>query len=73
MNPQVPPFADMNLAEKLRLVEDLWDDIAASPEPLPTPQWQKDELDRRRNAFRANPDSAVTWEEAKRRIRGQDG
>ncbi|HHE32639.1 MAG TPA: addiction module protein [Chlorobaculum parvum] len=35
------------LSEKLLLVEDLWDSIAASNLQLPLPEWQKEELDRR--------------------------
>lgn len=35
------------LSEKLILVEDLWDSIAASNSQLTLPEWQKEELDRR--------------------------
>ncbi len=34
-------------SEKFQLVQELWDDIAASKEELPIPQWHKDELNRR--------------------------
>ncbi len=32
------------LSEKLLLVEDLWDSIAASNSELTLPEWQKEEL-----------------------------
>jgi putative addiction module component (TIGR02574 family) len=64
---------DLSVSEKLQLVEDLWDDIAANPESIPVYDWQKEELDRRRANLQANPASAVTWEEVQRRIRSRYG
>ena len=73
MNPQLSQLIDLTMAEKLQLVEDLWDHIAESPEQLPIPQWQKDELDLRRKRFLANPESGIPWHEAKRRILDRNG
>ncbi len=39
---------DLSPAEKLQLVEDLWDDIAGTPEAVPVHEWQKLELARRK-------------------------
>lgn len=69
MNPERSRVFDLPLQDQLQLVEDLWDHIAASKEPLPVPDWQKDELDRRKRNFEANPESAVRWEDAKNQIR----
>ena len=73
MKPQLSQLVDLTLSEKLQLVEELWDHIAACGQPLPVPDWQKQELDRRKHNYQANPDSGVSWEDAKRRMRGQDG
>lgn len=62
---------ELPTAEKLQLVEDLWDDIAASDEPLPLPQWQIDELRRRKALRLANPNAGSTWEEVQQRILGR--
>ena len=35
---------DLSPSEKLQLVEDLWDDLAAAPEAVPVHDWQKQEL-----------------------------
>jgi putative addiction module component (TIGR02574 family) len=70
MKPQLSELVDLTLSEKLQLVEDLWDHIAASGEPVPVPDWQKRELDRRKRNYEANPGSGVSWEDAKRRMRG---
>lgn len=37
----------LELSEKLLLVEGIWDSIAANNAELPMPEWQKKELDRR--------------------------
>ncbi len=71
MNPDLTNLINLSFPEKLKLVEDLWDHIASSDEPLPVPKWQKDELDRRKESFTADSSSAVLWEDAKKRIRGK--
>ncbi len=64
---------DLGPAEKLQLVEDLWDDLAMTPEQVPIQQWQIEELVKRKAKLIANPSSLVGWEEAKRRIRSHSG
>ena len=71
MNPPVPSVFDLSPSEKLQLVEDLWDDLAASPEAVPVHDWQKEELARRKANLTKNPGSGVTWDEVKRRVRGR--
>jgi putative addiction module component (TIGR02574 family) len=66
------PF-HLSLPERLQLVEDLWDSIAAEAETLPLSDWQKAELDRREAEYRQNPNLASTWEEAKQRILARHG
>ena len=60
-------------AEKLQLVEDLWDDLAATPGAVPVHDWQKEELARRKANLAKNRSSAVLWEEVKRSIRSRYG
>ena len=42
----------LELSEKLLLVEDIWDSIAASNSEIPMPEWQKQELDRRYKEYK---------------------
>jgi putative addiction module component (TIGR02574 family) len=37
----------LELSERLLLVEDIWDSIAASNSEIPMPEWQKQELSKR--------------------------
>jgi putative addiction module component (TIGR02574 family) len=64
---------DLSPAEKLQLVEDLWDDLAATPESIPVHDWQKDELARRKANLTNSPMSALSWEEVKPRVRANRG
>ncbi len=64
---------DLSTAEKLQLVEDLWDDIAGSPAEIPMHDWQKEELARRKANLQQNPGSASSWEQVKSRIRSRYG
>ena len=73
MNPTTTSIFDLSPAEKLQLVEDLWDDNAATPEAVPIHDWQKQELARRKANLLKNPGSGLAWEEVKRRVRSQHG
>jgi len=64
---------DLSPPEKLQLVEDLWDDLAAAPSEVPIHDWQKEELARRKANLMNNPASGLSWDEVKRRIRSQYG
>ena len=52
----------LELSEKLLLVEDIWDSIAASNADIPLPDWQKQELDRRYREFKEGKLELHDWE-----------
>jgi len=62
---------DLSPSEKLQLVEDLWDDLAATPEQVPLHDWQLRELARRKGNLMKNPASGLTWEEVQHRVRSR--
>jgi putative addiction module component (TIGR02574 family) len=66
---QSPSVFDLSKSEKLQLVEDLWDDLAASSEDVPVQEWQKLELDRRKSNLQRTSLSSLSWEELKGNIR----
>ncbi len=51
----------LELSEKLLLVEDTWDSIAASNAELPMPEWQKRELDRRYKEYKEGKLELHDW------------
>jgi len=66
-------FFDLSPSEKLQLVQDLWDDLAGTPEDVPIPDWQKEELARRKANLMKHPDSGLSWDDIKQRIRSRYG
>lgn len=73
MNQSDESVFDLSPAEKLQLVEDLWDDLAANPEDVPVHDWQIQELERRKANLRDNPASGLRWDEVMQRIRRRHG
>jgi putative addiction module component (TIGR02574 family) len=73
MDHELRSVFDLSPSEKLQLVEDLWDDLAASPDVIPVHDWQKDEVDRRKANLSRNPASGLSWDEVKRQVRARFG
>ena len=59
---------DLGPAEKLRLVEQIWDDLATEASPLPLPEWAVAEATRRRDEMIADPNLGSTHEDVWKRI-----
>jgi putative addiction module component (TIGR02574 family) len=64
-------IASMSVEDRIRLVQAIWDSIAADQVHPDLTEAQKQELDRRMAELDANPNNVLTWEEIKARIRGQ--
>jgi len=73
MPSQSPSVFDLTPAEKLQLVEDLWDDLASAPETVPVHDWQKQELARRKANLQNNSASGVGWDQVKQKVRKHYG
>lgn len=62
-------FLELTVSERIQLVKDIWDSIAAVPEAVPLTEAQKEELERRLDAYHKNPDAGSPWELVRERIR----
>ena len=60
---------ELSVPERIQLVEDIWDSIAELPESVPLTGEQKEELDRRLDAYHQNPDEGSPWDIVRERIR----
>jgi len=65
----VAEILGLPVAERVKLVEAIWDSISAVPEALPLTPWQREELDRRLSEYEADPDSGSSLEDVFARIR----
>jgi putative addiction module component (TIGR02574 family) len=58
----------MSVPDKIRLVQEIWDDIARKPDEVEVVQAQVDEAERRLREHEQHPETAIAWKEARRRI-----
>jgi len=71
MTTDVASVFDLSPSEKLQLVEDLWDDLAATSESVAVLECHKQELERRRANLLGDPGTGLAWQEVKRRARAR--
>jgi putative addiction module component (TIGR02574 family) len=57
----------LSVAEKILLVEKIWDSIAEDSTKQPMPEWKKQMLEERLEEHRKNPESGISWEELKKK------
>ena len=55
------------VAERLQLIEELWDSLSPTEQP-PLQDWQRQELDRRIDAFESGASVGARWSEVRQRI-----
>jgi putative addiction module component (TIGR02574 family) len=66
----IPDVNRMTPAQKLLLVTELWNDLAAHPTEVPISREQIEELDERMAAYRRDPSRFTSWESIQQRILG---
>ena len=72
MSTLTPEITRLTLAERIQLVEDLWDSIAAeASQNLPLTEVQAEELARRAEAHKEDPDAAIPWEQVRAELSGR--
>ena len=64
-------IATLTPAERLRLIDDLWQSLTSAPEGVPLTPLQRDELDRRLDGLDRGDVALVPWDEVKRQLRAR--
>lgn len=64
----IPELKRLSPEEKLMLVGELWDELAARPEAFPPRDDHIKLLQERLEHYRRHPESATAWEDVKARI-----
>jgi len=67
----LPDLGRMTPAQKLVLVTELWDDLAAHPVEVPVSPAQIAQLDQRMADYRRDPNQVTTWDAIQQRILGK--
>jgi len=70
-NTTMADILELSVAERILLVEDIWDSIAEAPETLPLTAAQKEELNRRLAAYHQDPSAGSPWHEVVARIKSR--
>lgn len=60
----------LTASERLALLGELWDSLAAEPDRVPVTDAQKADLRRRLDAAAADPNGGSSWEDVKARLLG---
>jgi len=58
----------LSIPERILLVEEIWNSIAAEQEAIPLTQAQREEMDRRNALYEASPDVGSSLEEVRARL-----
>jgi putative addiction module component (TIGR02574 family) len=64
----IPEISKLSTPEKILLVEDLWDSIAADESAVAVPQSHMEELDKRLERYESVPGDLLSLEELRTRI-----
>jgi putative addiction module component (TIGR02574 family) len=66
-------LSKLSIAERIELVQDLWDSIATDCErdPFPLTKAQREELERRVRELDEHPERAIPWDEVRERLRAR--
>lgn len=65
------PLDQMSLAEKLQVMETLWDDLSRRPESLPSPDWHREVLLERKRLADEGRLKFQDWQTAFTEIRNE--
>jgi len=67
---QLPDFSELSIAERILVVEQIWDTIAVEQASLPVTPSQRSELDRRLAAYQeGHCEEGSSWEAVRARIK----
>ncbi len=68
MNTQLSEILQLSVAERIQLVEDIWDSIANVPESVALTEEQQTEIERRLEEYRADPNEGILWNDLKNNL-----
>ena len=68
MSIDVANILELSVAERIQIVEDIWDSIAADNGKFLLTDDVRAELDSRMKAYEENPDDGVSWDVLKERL-----
>lgn len=68
MSVQVAEILQLSVSERIQIVADIWDSIAALPDSLPVSEAERRELDKRLKSYAENPDEGIEWNKLREKL-----
>lgn len=62
---------ELSVPERVRLAQAIWDSVESTPEAIPVTRAEREELDRRWEAYQRDPDAGFSWAEVKAELLGR--
>ena len=62
------PLNEMSVAEKLQALALIWDSLSEDPDSIPSPDWQREELEKRAQRLDSGETTVSDWDEAEKRF-----
>lgn len=62
------PLDELSVAEKVRLLESVWQSLCAHTGDVQSPEWHREVLDTRRKRIQDGQASVSSWTDAKARL-----
>ena len=67
----IDELKSLSVSERLDLVEQLWDSIAADPDSIPLTDAQARLIDERLESHRRDPKSGIAWDDLKAELKNR--
>ena len=64
-------IAQLSVAERILLAQDIWDSVAATPEEIPLSQEHCEELERRMEELEKNPQEGILWQDLRAMLKNR--
>ena len=64
----IKQLLELSVDERIQLIDDLWESVAADTEGIPIHEAQIQEARRRLDEHRADPASGIPWEQLRREL-----
>ena len=61
----IADLLELSVAERIRLVQDIWDSVVAIPQDIEISEAQRDELEKRLADYRKSPEEGILWDQLK--------
>ena len=65
----IDEIKQLDITERILLVEEIWDSIAKEQESVGLSEYEKEVLDARLTSLEENPNTLMSWDEIKTKIR----